>query len=161
MGMRNPAQARQCFAASDPPRERPVVLQVACESCLGSRRQRSSSNGWPQSLARGQPDVPMCARGRDGREWKKPRWEGSNRGFLEGYLAETEGFEPSMRLYTPYSLSRGAPSATRSRFLEGRLCPNRSSSAGRLVQVEGAVQSAHGELHVLLVDHDGSLDLAG
>ncbi len=32
-------------------------------------------------------------------------------------LAETEGFEPSMRLYTPYSLSRGAPSATRSRFL--------------------------------------------
>ncbi len=23
-------------------------------------------------------------------------------------LAETEGFEPSMRLYTPYSLSRGA-----------------------------------------------------
>ena len=31
-------------------------------------------------------------------------------------LAETEGFEPSMRLYTPYSLSRGAPSATRSRF---------------------------------------------
>src|SRR3989344_9223997 len=34
-------------------------------------------------------------------------------GFI---LAETEGFEPSMRLYTPYSLSRGAPSATRSRF---------------------------------------------
>ena len=32
------------------------------------------------------------------------------------HLAETEGFEPSMRLYTPYSLSRGAPSATRSRF---------------------------------------------
>jgi hypothetical protein len=34
------------------------------------------------------------------------------------YLAETEGFEPSMRLYTPYSLSRGAPSATRSRLLK-------------------------------------------
>ena len=34
-----------------------------------------------------------------------------------GELAETEGFEPSMRLNTPYSLSRGAPSATRSRFL--------------------------------------------
>ena len=34
-----------------------------------------------------------------------------------GFLAETEGFEPSMRLNTPYSLSRGAPSATRSRFL--------------------------------------------
>ena len=35
-------------------------------------------------------------------------------------LAETEGFEPSMRLYTPYSLSRGAPSATRSRFLKNQ-----------------------------------------
>ena len=29
------------------------------------------------------------------------------------YLAEREGFEPSMELLTPYSLSRGAPSATR------------------------------------------------
>ncbi len=28
-------------------------------------------------------------------------------------LAEREGFEPSMELLTPYSLSRGAPSATR------------------------------------------------
>ena len=38
-------------------------------------------------------------------------------GFVRIVLAETEGFEPSMGLYTPYSLSRGAPSATRSRFL--------------------------------------------
>ena len=30
-----------------------------------------------------------------------------------GKLAETEGFEPSMELLTPYSLSRGAPSASR------------------------------------------------
>src|SRR6185312_1196068 len=29
------------------------------------------------------------------------------------YLAEREGFEPSIRLLTRYSLSRGAPSATR------------------------------------------------
>jgi hypothetical protein len=28
-------------------------------------------------------------------------------------MAEREGFEPSMELLTPYSLSRGAPSATR------------------------------------------------
>ena len=28
-------------------------------------------------------------------------------------MAETEGFEPSMELLTPYSLSRGAPSAAR------------------------------------------------
>ena len=32
------------------------------------------------------------------------------------HLEETEGFEPSMRLLTTYSLSRGAPSATRSRL---------------------------------------------
>jgi hypothetical protein len=37
-------------------------------------------------------------------------------------LAEPEGFEPSMRLYTPYSLSRGAPSATRSQFQRLQLC---------------------------------------
>ena len=37
--------------------------------------------------------------------------------YLAGKLAETKGFEPLMRLNTPYSLSRGAPSATRSRFL--------------------------------------------
>ena len=36
-------------------------------------------------------------------------------------VAETEGFEPSMRLYTPYSLSRGAPSATRSRFQHSKI----------------------------------------
>ena len=32
---------------------------------------------------------------------------------LSAYLAEREGFEPSIRLLTLYSLSRGAPSATR------------------------------------------------
>src|SRR5665647_2156926 len=80
---------------------------------------------------------------------------------LRRILAETEGFEPSMRLYTPYSLSRGAPSATRSRFQERGLCPNCSSSGGRLVQVERAVQGPHRQLHVLLVDHDRGLDLAG
>ena len=39
---------------------------------------------------------------------KKPRDCGA---FL--YLAEREGFEPSMGFLNPYSLSRGAPSATR------------------------------------------------
>src|SRR6476619_7431147 len=34
-------------------------------------------------------------------------------------LAETEGFEPSMELLTPYSLSRGAPSASRASLLRG------------------------------------------
>src|SRR5688572_4344131 len=33
-------------------------------------------------------------------------------------LAETEGFEPSMELLTPYSLSRGAPSASRASLRE-------------------------------------------
>jgi hypothetical protein len=45
------------------------------------------------------------------------------RGVFVCLLAETEGFEPSMRLYTPYSLSRGAPSATRSRFQQVRIMP--------------------------------------
>ena len=54
-------------------------------------------------------------------ENKKPRKHQVCGAFLNNkkMLAETEGFEPSMRLYTPYSLSRGAPSATRSRFLAG------------------------------------------
>jgi hypothetical protein len=39
---------------------------------------------------------------------KAPR----NRGLI-AYLAEREGFEPSIRLLTLYSLSRGAPSAAR------------------------------------------------
>ena len=46
-------------------------------------------------------------------------------------LEETEGFEPSMELLTPYSLSRGAPSATRSR-LPGQ--DDDSSSAWRAVR---------------------------
>ena len=32
---------------------------------------------------------------------------------MSSQVAETEGFEPSMELLTPYSLSRGAPSASR------------------------------------------------
>ena len=43
--------------------------------------------------------------------------------ILNPILAEREGFEPSMRLYTPYSLSRGAPSATRSSLREPRIMP--------------------------------------
>ena len=37
------------------------------------------------------------------------------------YLAETEGFEPSIGLQTLYSLSRGAPSATRPRLQRGAI----------------------------------------
>jgi hypothetical protein len=36
--------------------------------------------------------------------------------FSFGRLAESEGFEPSMQVLPTYSLSRGAPSATRSRL---------------------------------------------
>src|SRR5690606_9772754 len=35
-------------------------------------------------------------------------------------MAETEGFEPSMELLTPYSLSRGAPSASRASLREAK-----------------------------------------
>jgi hypothetical protein len=36
-------------------------------------------------------------------------------------MAETEGFEPSIGLQTLYSLSRGAPSATRPRLRKGAI----------------------------------------
>ena len=52
-----------------------------------------------------------------GRKQKRPE-----RGVFIEALAETKGFEPLMRLNTPYSLSRGAPSATRSRFQWVKLC---------------------------------------
>ena len=39
---------------------------------------------------------------------------------IQAMMAETEGFEPSIGLQTLYSLSRGAPSATRPRLHEGR-----------------------------------------
>src|SRR4051812_24087216 len=39
----------------------------------------------------------------------------------QAVLTEREGFEPSMGLYTPYSLSRRVPSATRPPLLEWRL----------------------------------------
>src|SRR3990167_5368889 len=81
-----------------------------------------------------------------------------------------------MRLYTPYSLSRGAPSATRSSLRSLILClklpplPREPglwlpTSAGDAVfgavQIELPVQCAHGQLHVLLVDHDRGLDFRG
>ena len=71
-------------------------------------------------------------------------------------LAETEGFEPSMRLYTPYSLSRGAPSATRSRFLENpRIMARIQAESGRggLIQIENPVQWL-GALRILRIDRD-------
>src|SRR5690606_15380003 len=39
-------------------------------------------------------------------------------------MAETEGFEPSMELLTPYSLSRGAPSASRASLRDNTLGPS-------------------------------------
>jgi hypothetical protein len=41
------------------------------------------------------------------------RYAKSAQWALFAYLAEREGFEPSIRLLTLYSLSRGAPSASR------------------------------------------------
>ena len=55
-----------------------------------------------------------------------------------GSLAETEGFEPSMRLYTPYSLSRGAPSATRSRFLAEEIIAQAWSKSNALCKARTA-----------------------
>ena len=49
--------------------------------------------------------------------WTKvPDTIGKNVTFSDVCLAESEGFEPSMQVLPTYSLSRGAPSATRSRL---------------------------------------------
>ncbi len=47
-------------------------------------------------------------------------------------MAEREGFEPSMELLTPYSLSRGAPSATRPSL---QICARRSNGPADHVAV--------------------------
>ena len=69
------------------------------------------------------PFPGRCRGSQSGAQSKKPRVVRGMRlpqGLLSRFevfvLAETEGFEPSIGLYTLYSLSRGAPSATRSRF---------------------------------------------
>src|SRR6185369_3518761 len=81
--------------------------------------------------------------------------------WSETCLAEPEGFEPSMQVLPTYSLSRGAPSATRSQLRRGEILPASSSGRCRLVvQVEGLVEGANRKLHVLLVDHHAGLDLA-
>ena len=63
-----------------------------------------------------------------GAQSKKPRLVRGLRlpqGLLSRFevfvLAESERFELSIRLYTLYSLSRGAPSATRSRFQHSKI----------------------------------------
>ena len=93
-----------------------------------------------------------------GAQSKKPRMVRGLRlpqGLLSRFevfvLAETEGFEPSMRLYTPYSLSRGAPSATRSRFQHSKIISG-------LVEVKSLVQGTNGQFHVFFVDDDRGLD---
>jgi hypothetical protein len=48
-----------------------------------------------------------------------PTWSYFSRRAI--LMAETEGFEPSMELLTPYSLSRGAPSASRASLQRGRI----------------------------------------
>ena len=99
------------------------------------------------------PSPGCCRRPQSGAQSKKPRVVRGLRlpqGLLSRFevfvLAETERFELSMRLNTPYSLSRGAPSATRSRFLSPVLCLI-------LVQIKRLVQRSDGQLHIFFVNH--------
>ena len=46
-------------------------------------------------------------------------------------MAEREGFEPSKRLYTPYSLSRRAPSTTRPPLHDSVVPPHASTVGAR------------------------------
>ena len=68
----------------------------------------------------------------------------SDQGLFHAFLAEREGFEPSMRLYTPYSLSRGAPSATRSRLRLSKSVPD----SGFSTQFRGLLLRQGNELNI-------------
>ncbi len=58
-------------------------------------------------------------------------------------MAETEGFEPSIGLQTLYSLSRGAPSATRPRLQRGAIL----TRLAQLLSVMGAKHSTIATQH--------------
>ena len=89
------------------------------------RKQNSSRKPWANCAAGHAPsanvlrdDARDCVLSRTplGVELWVRNKNGPERPVFASILAETEGFEPSMQLITAYSLSRGAPSASRSRL---------------------------------------------
>ena len=78
-------------------------------------------------------------------------------------LAEGEGFEPSRELVTPYSLSRRAPSATRSALRSGPSIEvvTHGLPCGHLLQCRHQVESAAGRVEASLVAGDGRVGRRG
>lgn len=113
---------RMCGCASTDGRLRCLAILANCMwARRRSRRCPCSDRSRPEDIS---PRRFGGAATRRAQTQKSPDWRGSFGLFdhckviRKPILAEPEGFEPSMRLYTPYSLSRGAPSATRSQFLK-------------------------------------------
>ena len=99
-------------------RGRPAVVQIRSRRichCEGRMRERTSAQptarrakgGDALSQPAGSACLPVLLPSFSARYEKRP-----TRGRLS-YLAEREGFEPSIELLTLYTLSRGAPSTTR------------------------------------------------
>ena len=91
----------------------PDNFVTAKAGCRSEHRQRRWSEGRragrPESTQRFRPHLSL-------RQIRKKPLSG-----LFAYLAEREGFEPSIELLTLYTLSRGAPSTTRP---SPRICLN-------------------------------------
>ena len=71
------------------------------------------------------------------------------------YLAETEGFEPSIGLQTLYSLSRGAPSATRPRLQRGAILTRLTLLLSFTIKIHPTIATANtkSELTSLWLTH--------
>ena len=85
--------------------------------------------------------------------------------IFSNYLAEREGFEPSIRFLTIYALSRGAPSTTRpslqsSVFYNSAILPH-CAMLCRLIETKSFVQHTHPQFHVLFINDNRYLDLGG
>ena len=83
-----------------------MVLSRSWEALMGNGQPRDRAD-W--HAVDGVQDRTSSDAKKPGRQSRRPGW----------YLAETVGFEPTVRFLSKHSLSRGAPSASRSR-LRGR-----------------------------------------
>ena len=92
------------------PKFDPVTAKAGCQS---EHRQRR----WPEGSRAGRPESTRGFVHLSLRQIRQKPLSG-----LLSYLAEREGFEPSIELLTLYTLSRGAPSTTRPSLRNLALC---------------------------------------
>ena len=98
-----------------PPKKKPPQLRWLVSLSIGAPGRIRTSDPQVRSLVL----YPAELRARNRVAQYAERAFGCQAFLSEKQLAETEGFEPSIELLTLYSLSRGAPSASRAR---SRVC---------------------------------------